>query len=1602
LEDKDFKIESDDPRVSRALVRHIANVHNLVSGACDEYKTSHRRQVHVTPKSYLSFIKSYKLVYKEKVEQVTQQQRNIETGLSKLKQAERDVDRLKKILEQQNEELKKKEKDTLAVLAKLEKATADAKEKKAEADTIAAKCLQTEVIIAKERAVATRELEQAMPHVHQANKAAKSINKKELGLIQRMPRPPDLIKRIMDCVLILCMQPLERVTLAEIKTDRTTTQMFIGDSYETYAKNMMAQLSFVNTLVDFAAEDEKDATGAVLQPRMLSKDSINEETMELLEPYLMVPDFTPERARVVSQALESLCKWVRAMASYHNASLMVGPKLEALQIKTNMWTLARSKAERAKAQADDIQAMVDGYTRDFKDTMKEQEELRRKAAETQEMMARATALINSLSGEKRRWNQDLGVFADSKNRLVGDCALACAFVSYLGPFNYDYRRMLIESKFYKDCASSGIPVTKDLNLSSFLVDDGTIAEWNSQGLPKDDLSTQNGILVTQASRFPLLIDPQGQALSWLMTREAGSLPIWGSITLADEKLSDNLAYCLKEGKPLVIEGITKDVDPLLDPVLEKSVTMKGRQFFINLGDKSTLIDPNFRLYLITKLSNPQFSPELSAKTTIIDFSVTQQGLEDQLLSRVIQQEQRSMEEQRQKFNEEVNMNTISLQSLDKQLLERLAVSQSNLLEDAKLIEVLADTKVKAQEVKEKLNQAHEAAEVISKRRESYRAVATRGSVLYFVIVSMASVNCMYQTSLAQFLTWFDATMVEAEKANLVPARVQNLKKHLTYSVYTNINRGLFEPDKLTFKLMIALKVLLTEEEKSLTSDMITLLLKAGSVLSPEVIPKKPFDWLQPPAWANVYHLSTSLDFFADLKALIEQNPNAWSRWYEHESPESQEIPELEARLQGDPSGAFMRFLVIRCFRDDRTRLAAQDFIASVLGKKFIEPLPTRLSDIFKVSDSFTPIILLLTPGADPTSQLEELARRHKPSGRETKVYSCSMGQGQKPHAQKCVASAMEEGSWALLQNCHLGLGYMEELCDELKRAHDEKQVEPGFRLWITCEPHPDFPINLLQMSIKVTNEAPRGMQAGLLRSYTAVVDTERLTSLESVEWRNLVFTLCFLHSAVQERRKFGAIGWCIQYEFNTSDLEASLTFLEKTLTYASSNSALSWPTIQYMICEVQYGGRITDDQDRLLFNTFGKFWLTPQIFSPDFCFAPGHTNFNYCIPAVDNIEAYRKYIETVPSNDPPEIFGLHGNAELTFGSQESNYIFTTIADTQPKEGVGSSSSKASGAPVKTREEVISDEADKLLRQLPKGYVDEEVRDNVRRRPREEIYYVLGRRPASDEKVDGFSIPLNVFLYQEITRLNATISNVRKTLQDIKDAIKGDIMLTPDLLEAMNAVFDMKPPKQWYLDANRQEIAWTLPSLGAWFNGLLLREAQLTSWLMKERPAVFWLTGFFNPQGFLTAMRQEVNRRHANDKVKWALDDVVLVSEVTDYTAPARFKAGPDDNKGVYIHGLFLEGAGWDRKEKMLVEAQPKELYYPFPILCVTPETSSSAEKIYQGIREDLRWYDCPVYTKPRRTDSNLVFTVKLPTAALPGPQNSPILRGVALLCSKES
>lgn len=221
------------------------------------------------------------------------------------------------------------------------------------------------------------------------------------------------------------------------------------------------------------------------------------------------------------------------------------------------------------------------------------------------------------------------------------------------------------------------------------------------------------------------------------------------------------------GYPILIEDIGEDLDPVLDNVMEKNYIKMGTTLKVKLGDKEVDYNDQFKLYITSKLANPKYTPEIFARASIIDFTVTMKGLEDQLLGRVILTEKRELEQERTNLIKDVTANKRKMQELEQNLLYKLTTTQGSLLDDESVIIVLNVTKNTANEVKEKLIVAKDTEIKINLAREEFRSIATRGSVLYFLVVSMSMVNFMYQTSLTQFLERFDLSMIKSEKSPLI-------------------------------------------------------------------------------------------------------------------------------------------------------------------------------------------------------------------------------------------------------------------------------------------------------------------------------------------------------------------------------------------------------------------------------------------------------------------------------------------------------------------------------------------------------------------------------------------------------------------------------------------------------------------------------------------------------------------------------------------------------------------------------------------------------------------------------------------------------------------
>merc|ERR1711871_111922 len=270
----------------------------------------------------------------------------------------------------------------------------------------------------------------------------------------------------------------------------------------------------------------------------------------------------------------------------------------------------------------------------------------------------------------------------------------------------------------------------------------------------------------------------------------------------------------------------------------------------------------------------------------------------------------------------------------------------------------------------------------------------------------------------------------------------------------------------------------------------------------------------------------------------------------------------------------------------------------------------------------------------------------------------------------------------------------------------------------------------------------------------------------------------------------------------------------------------------------------------------------------------------------------------------------------------------------------------------------------------------------------------GEYKARIQKLGGLTVPLNIFLFQEIQRLQNVIGKVRFMLQQLRLAIQGAVVMTDALQATLDAIFDATVPQMWVFTVSGDEFSWILPTLGLWFSSLLQRDTQNRTWMCDGRPNSFWLTGFFNPQGLLTAMKQEVTRKHKKDA--WALDDVIYHTEVSGFLTDNAVRSPPDE--GVYVHGLSLDGAAWSKAEGTLVESEPKKLFTPLPVVHVSGNIKTDEAKVRRQLFGPQGLYECPVYKYGSRTDRFYIFSCNLQCTEDRNPTHWG-LRGTALLCN---
>ena len=545
-----------------------------------------------------------------------------------------------------------------------------------------------------------------------------------------------------------------------------------------------------------------------------------------------------------------------------------------------------------------------------------------------------------------------------------------------------------------------------------------------------------------------MIDPQNQATIFL--KRFGTRTREGSfqcIKASDPKMVEGVITAVKFGYWVLLENLGLTLDTTLEPIFLQQKIKKGNYIEIKIGDKVIPYNEEFKLLMITTISNPHYSPETFAKITIINFAITPFGLEDQMLSELVKIEMPELEENKNKIMEENFKNDAILKEIEDKILYNLSKNRENIeetLTNNDLIDILSEAKIKAKEIGEKMIESEKTGKEIDTKRELYRGSAIRASTLFFSLIDISTIDPMYQYSLIHFKTLFGNTVKYLPQSPSQQQRLTDINLRFSKDFYDFTCRSLFEKDKLLFSFVMAYKILMTEFDNKISPSELRFLLAGPSSDIDITFQKNPTDWISEIDWNGFYAQIYGMGLISDpLKGFCEyfmKNHHEFLDFYKSLKNENYPLPQPWNTSLTD----FQKLLVIKALRLDKLNNAITYFIEQNLGKEFVEPPTFDVAKSYKESTYLTPLLFVLTTGSDPVNDFRNLAESQ---GRKCELVS--LGKGMEKIAISKIEDTKIKGSWILLQNCHLSISFMPKLEDMIDGLLSATNVEPTFRLWLT-------------------------------------------------------------------------------------------------------------------------------------------------------------------------------------------------------------------------------------------------------------------------------------------------------------------------------------------------------------------------------------------------------------------------------------------------------------------------------------------------------------------------------------------------------------------------
>uniref|UniRef100_A0A146KZ76 Dynein heavy chain, cytoplasmic n=1 Tax=Lygus hesperus TaxID=30085 RepID=A0A146KZ76_LYGHE len=1517
------------PNHREAVINACVYVHQTLHKANARLVKRGARTMAITPRHYLDFINHFVKLYREKCSELEEQQLHLNVGLSKIAETVLQVEEMQKSLAVKSLELQAKNDAANAKLRQMVKDQQEAEKKKVQSQEIQNEIEKQKLLIAQKREGVMEDLAQVEPAVIDAQQAVKEIKKQQLVEVRSMANPPAVVKLALESICLL---------LGENATDWKAIRAVVMRD------------NFINSIVN-----------------NFSTENISDEVREKMHSrYLSNPEYTFEKVNRASMACGPMVKWAVAQISYADMLKKVEPLREELRSLEDQAGENQKKGEDTKDLISQLERSIAAYKEEYAQLIQEGLAIKNDLENVQAKVDRSTALLKSLGIERERWNMTSETFKSQMATIIGDVLLSSAYLAYAGYFDQHSRHNLLGT-WTDHLTSASIQYRPDMALTEYLSNPDERLRWQANALPTDDLCTENAIMLKRFNRYPLIIDPSGQATEFILNEYKDKIT---KTSFLDDSFRKNLESALRFGNPLLVQDV-ENYDPILNPVLNREVRRTSGRVLITLGDQDIDLSPSFVIFLSTRDPTVEFPPDICSRVTFVNFTVTRSSLQSQCLNQVLKAERPDIDEKRSDLLKLQGEFHLRLRQLEKSLLQALNEAKGKILDDDSVITTLETLKQEAADISKKVEETDRVIGEIETVSLQYKPLSQACSNMYFTMDSLNQIHFLYQYSLKFFLDIFNSvlfTTPDLENITDYSSRLAIITKQLFSVCFERVARGMLHMDRLTLAILLCrihLKGLPNEDPLD-TEFHYFLRAKEGIVTLQEA----PIDGLSSEQMEAMSRLASRVPTFRKLIASVREMPE-FVAWSQQSSPE-QCVPTLwhEDKPLSSIARAMNKLLLIQAVRPDRVVAAAQLFVGAVLGETFMQSAE-RENDLATITEKEltcnVPALLCSVPGFDATSRVDDMAAElGKP------IASIAIGSVEGfSQADSVINTAVRSGRWVLLKNVHLAPQWLVQL---EKKLHS-LQPHSNFRLFLTMEINPKVPVNLLRAGRIFVFEPPPGIRANLLRTFSTV-PASRMMKAPS-ERARLYFLLAWFNAIVQERLRYAPLGWAKQYEFNESDLRVACDTLDTWIDATAVGRTqlppekVPWDALVTLLSQCIYGGKIDNDFDQRLLLSFLSKLFTPRSFESDFALVANVDGVQRHITMPDGTrrDHFLQWIEALADRQTPSWLGLPNNAEKVLLTNRGADLVMKLLKMQQLEDEDELAYTEEA--IETRGDAppsLSDPRPAWMRTLYNSAVTW-------------LQLLPTSLPTLKRTVENIKDPLYRYFEREV---NAGAKLLRDVIHDLTDVVaicQGEKKQTNYHRAMVGQLVRGILPASWRrytVPRGCTVIQWVTD-----FSQRVKQLDQISQLACSRGPSeiknvAVWLGGLMNPEAYVTATRQCIAQANS-----WSLEELVLDVTILDQGQQANAATDPSCFP---VTGLKLQGAQCKNNQLLLTSSIMMEL--PTTLLRWSRGSDNP------NVRNDK--LSLPVYLNSTR--SELLFTVDL-NIATGQEAHSFYERGVALLTS---